>query len=192
MITISTRKQLSGMVDKNRDLTVDDDVLIEFAVTREDVRDVKCRNLTLRKNEGFLDFTGNFNGRDFTGGDFTGWNFTGRNFTGRDFNGRNFTGRNFNGRNFTGGDFNGRNFSGGDFTGGDFNGWNFNGWDFNGLNFTGGDFNGLNFSGGDFTGGDISYNAFFCCYGKILKHGKIEGRYPKAHPPIELEATARK
>ena len=68
--------------------------------------------------------------------------------------------------NFTGGDFNGRNFTGWDFTGRNFNGWDFTGWDFN--------------------GGYITYNAFFCCYGKIIRSGKITGRHPKAAKPIEL------
>ena len=90
------------------------------------------------------------------GGDFTGENFNGGDFTGRDFNGGNFNGRDFNGW-----DFNGWNFTGRDFTGWDFTGWNFNGW-------------------------DISYNAFFCCYGKIIKSGKIKARHPEAVKPIEL------
>jgi uncharacterized protein YjbI with pentapeptide repeats len=147
MITISTREQLAKMVDKHKDLTIDDDVLMEFSPTLDDIRDVKCRDLILKKDGERL----NFNGRNFTGWDFTG------------------------------GDFTGGDFIGGDFTGGNFTGWNFHGWNFTGRNFTG-----RNFTGRDFTGGNISYNAFFCCYGRIIKHGKIEGRHPNAHPPIEL------
>ena len=49
-----------------------------------------------------------------------------------------------------------------------------------------GNFNGGNFNGRNFNGGDISYYAFFCCYGKIIKSGKITGRHPKAAKPIEL------
>ena len=113
MITISTRDQLAEMVDKNRDLIVDDNMTIEFSTTRDEIRNVKCDNLFMLKNGEYF----NLNiGRDFTG----------RNFTGRDFTGRNFT------------------------------------------------------------GGNISYHAFWCCYGRVIKHGKIEGRHAKAHPPIEL------
>ena len=123
MITISTRDQLAEMVDKNRDLIVDDNMTIEFSTTRDEIRNVKCDNLVMLKNGEYFNLN-----------------------IGRDFTGRNFTGR--------------------DFTGGDFNGWNFTGW--------------------DFTGRNISYYAFFCCYGRVIKHGKIEGRHAKAHPPIEL------
>ena len=61
------------------------------------------------------------------------------------------------------------------FNGGDFNGWNFNGWDFNGWDFNGGNFNGKK----------ISYNSFFCCYGKI-KCEECEARADKYHDPISL------
>lgn len=152
MKIISTREELAKLVDKNKDLTIDDDVLMEFSPTLDDIRDVKCRDLILKKDGERL----NFNGRNFHG-----WNFTGGNFHGRNFTGWNFTGGNFNGRNFTGGDFHGGDF-------------------------TGGHFNGRNFTGGNFTGRNISYYAFFCCYGRIIHHGKIEGRHPNAHPPIEL------
>ena len=123
MITISTREQLAEMVDKNKDLIVDDNMTIEFSTTRDEIRNVKCDNLFMLKNGEYF----NLNiGGHFTGRDFTGWDFTGRDFTG----------------------------------------WNF--------------------TGGDFTGGNISYYAFFCCYGRVIKHGKIEGQHAKAHPPIEL------
>ena len=77
MKTISTREELDKLVDANRDLTIDDDVLIEFSLAQGDVRDVKCRDLILKKGDDYLDFTGgNFNGRNFTGGDFIGWNIS--------------------------------------------------------------------------------------------------------------------
>ena len=143
MITISTREQLAEMVDKNRDLIVDDNMTIEFSTTRDEIRNVKCDNLFMLKNGEY--FSLNIGGH-FTGRNFAGWNFTGGDFTGRDFTGRDFTGGDFTGRNFTGRDFTGRNF----------------------------------------TGRNISYYAFWCCYGRVIKHGKIEGRHAKAHPPIEL------
>jgi len=80
MITISTRDQLAEMVDKNRDLIVDDNMTIEFSTTRDEIRNVKCDNLFMLKNGEY--FSLNIGG-DFTGWDFTGWDFTGRNFTGR-------------------------------------------------------------------------------------------------------------
>ena len=168
MITISTREQLAEMVDKNKDLIVDDNMTIEFSTTRDEIRNVKCDNLFMLKNGEYfnLNIGGHFTGRDFTGWDFTGGHFTGGDFTGWDFTGRHFTGWDFTGWDFTGGNFTGRDFTGWDFTGGDFTGRNFTGW--------------------NFTGGNISYYAFFCCYGRVIKHGKIEGRHPKAHPPIEL------
>ncbi len=184
MKVIKTREELLNLLDSNKDLIIDDDVTIEFSTSREDVRNVRCKNLFMAKGNNRFDLSicGNFNG-----GNFNGWNFNGRNFTGWNFNGWNFNGRNFTGGNFTGGDFNGRNFTGGNFTGVDFTGGNFNGGNFTGGDFTGGNFNGGNFTGGDFNGRDISYNAFFCCYGRIIKHGKITARHPKAAKPIELE-----
>jgi uncharacterized protein YjbI with pentapeptide repeats len=168
MKVIKTREELLNLLDSNKDLIIDDDVTIEFSTSREDVRNVRCKNLFMAKGNNRFDLSicGNFNGWNFTGVNFTGWNFNGRNFTGWNFNGRDFTGG-----NFTGGDFNGRDFTGGDFTGG---------------NFTGGNFNGRNFTGWNFNGGDIAYYAFFCCYGKIIKSGKITAQYSRAHKPIEL------
>ena len=144
MKIIKTREELLKLLDGNKDLIIDDDVTIEFSTAREDVRNVKCKNLSMVKAAARYDLN--------ISGNFTGWNFNGRNFNGRDFTGGNFTGGNFNG------------------------------WDFNG-----GDFNGWDFTGRDFYGGDILYNAFFCCYGKIIKSGKIKARYLKAAKPIELE-----
>jgi len=126
MKIIKTREELLKLLDGNKDLIIDDDVTIEFSTAREDVRNVRCFNLFMRKGADKFDLS--------ICGDFNGWNFTGR----------------------------------------DFNGWN----------FTGGDFNGWNF-----TGRDILYNAFFCCYGKIIKRGKIKVRHPKAAKPIELESV---
>jgi len=138
MKIIKTREELLKLLDGNKDLIIDDDVTIEFSTAREDVRNVKCKNLSMVKAAARYDLN--------ISGNFTGWNFNGRNF---------------NGENFNGGDFNGRDFNGRDFTGG-------------------------NFTGGNFTGGDILYNAFFCCYGEIIKSGEITARYLKAAKPIEL------
>ena len=129
MKIIKTREELLQLLDGNKDLIIDDDVVIEFSTSRKDVRNVSCRNLFMVKGDNRFDLS---IGGDFNGGNFTGW------------------------------DFNGRDFNGWDFNGGDFNGW-------------------------DFNGGDILYNAFFCCYGKIIKSGKIKARYLKAAKPIELE-----
>jgi hypothetical protein len=122
MKVIKTREELLNLLDSNKDLIIDDDVTIEFSTSREDVRNVRCKNLFMAKGNNRFDLSicGNFNGWNFTGVNFTGWNFNGRNFTG----------------------------------------WNFN-------------------------GGDIAYYAFFCCYGKIIKSGKITAHYSKAYKPIE-------
>ncbi len=194
MEIIKNSKELKKLVDNNKDLHLEDeDVRIEFEPTREELRDVYCRDLFLMDdNERF-----SFNGRDFNGGNFNGWDFNGWDFNGRDFNGGNFNGRDFNGwdfngGNFNGGNFNGWNFNGRDFNGGNFNGWNFNGRDFNGRDFNGGNFNGWDFNGRDFNGGNfngrdfngkkVSYWTFFNCYGSI-KCESIEGsRTPHAEP----------
>jgi len=166
MITIKNSKELEKLVDKNKDLTIDEDIRIEFEPRSEELRDVKCKDLFLMNDDKKF----NFNGRNFNGWDFNGWDFNGR-----DFNGRNFNGGNFNGRNFNGGDFNGRNF----------NGRNFNGWDFNGRDFNGGDFNGGDFNGRDFNGKKVSYWAFFNCTG-FIKYESIEGRRQPCNKPISL------
>ena len=128
MITISTREQLAKMVDKHRNLTIDDDdVLIEFSLTTlDDVRNITARNITAR----------------------------------------NITARNITARNISAGDITAWNISAGD--------------------ISAGNISARNITAGDISAGNISYNAFFCCYGRIIKHGKIEARHPKAHLPIEL------
>ena len=108
MITIKNSKELEKLVDKNKDLTIDEDIRIEFEPRSEELRDVKCKDLFLMNDDKKF----NFNGRNFNGWDFNGWDFNGRDFNGRNFNGGNFNGRNFNGGDFNGWNFNGRNFNG--------------------------------------------------------------------------------
>jgi len=158
LITIKNSRELAKLVDKNKDLFLkDNDVRIEFSPTREELRNVYCKDLfMMNDNERF-----DFNGEDFNGKDFNGWNFNGGNFNGEDFNGKDFNGWNFNGWNFNGEDFNGK----------DFNGWNFNGWNFNGRNFN---------------GKKVSYSAFFNCYGSI-KCESIEGRRMPHSEPVCLD-----
>jgi hypothetical protein len=43
MIIIKNSKELAKLVDKNKDLSVDEDVRIEYQFTREELRDLKCR-----------------------------------------------------------------------------------------------------------------------------------------------------
>lgn len=68
----------------------------------------------------------------------------------------------------------------------DFNGGDFNGRDFNGGNFYGWDFYGWDFNGGDFNGKNISYYAFFNCYGSI-ECDSIVGRCTQHAEPVSLE-----
>ncbi len=158
MKTIKNSKELAKLLNKDKDLILDESIRIEYQVKKGELRDVKCKNLFLMNEEQEFDFNGNdfigeyfngryFNGRDFIGGDFDGWNFNGRDFNGKDFIGNDFNGWDFIGRNFNGGDFNGR-----DFIGNDFDGW---------------DFNGRDFKGRDFKGRKVSYHAFFNCYGTM-------------------------
>ena len=183
MITIKNSKELKKYTDKNKDLFLkDEDVHIEFQPTKEELRDVHCRDLFLMNDDKRFDFTG----RDFIGWDFTGGNFTGRDFIGWDFTGRNFTGRNFTGWNFTGRDFTGGNFTGGNFIGRKFTGGNFTGGNFTGRNFTGWDFIGRDFIGRNFTGKKVSYWAFFNCY-ESIKCTSIEGRREPHAEPVCLE-----
>jgi hypothetical protein len=79
MLIIKDSKQLAKLVNEHKDLIVEDDVRIEFSPTREELRDVTCWNLEMKKGDEFFDFTGgNFNGWNFTGRDFNGWNFNGK------------------------------------------------------------------------------------------------------------------
>ena len=165
MRIIKNTKELAELVDENKDLFLkEEDIRIEFEPTKEELRDIYCRDLFLMDDNSKF----NFNGGNFNGRDFNGW----------DFNGRDFNGWNFNGWDFNGWDFNGRDFNGGDFNGWDFNGGNFNGRDFNGGNFNGRDFNGGNFNGRDFNGWDISYYGWFIVY-KDIKCKSIKGRREK-------------
>ena len=103
MIIIKNSKELSKLVDKNKDLHLEgQDVIIEFQVTREELRNIYCNDLFLMNDEETF---------DFNGGDFNGWNFDGFNFNGNDFNGNNFNGNNFNGNDFNGCNFNGKKVS---------------------------------------------------------------------------------
>ena len=174
MKIIKNSEELKRLVNEYNDLIcLNDDIRIEFEPTKEEIRNVECRDLFLMNDNRRFDFNGmNFNGVNFNGGDFNGGNFNGRDFNGGNFNGRDFNGRNFNGRNFNGRDFNGGNF----------NGMNFNGWNFNGGNFNGGNFNGWDFNGRNFNGKKVSYWAFFNCYGSIKCESIESRREPHAEP----------
>jgi len=95
MKIIKNSKELAKLVDKNKDLRLpDEDVQIEFEPTREELKDIYCKNLFLMDDNQRFDFNGrNFNGRDFNGGNFNGGDFNGRDFNGGDFNGGNFNGK---------------------------------------------------------------------------------------------------
>ena len=89
MKTIKNIKEIKEVLDKNKDLILDEDVRIEFQVEREIMRNVVCKNLYLENNDKYFDFKGrDFNGKDFKGRDFNGGNFNGRNFNGWNFNGK--------------------------------------------------------------------------------------------------------
>ena len=89
MLTIKNSKQLAKLVDKDKDLIVDEDVRIEFEPSKEELRDVKCRYLFMMNDEEKFDF----NGGSFNGGSFNGHNFNGGDFNGNDFNGNDFVGK---------------------------------------------------------------------------------------------------
>src|SRR3990167_5127813 len=84
MKTIKNIKEIKEVLDKNKDLILDEDVRIEFQVEREIMRNVVCKNLYLENNDKYFDFKGrDFNGKDFKGRDFNGGNFNGWNFNGK-------------------------------------------------------------------------------------------------------------
>lgn len=99
MIIIKNSKELAKLVNEHKDLIVPgEDVRIEFEPSRDEIRNVECRNLYLENDDEKFDF----NGRDFNGVYFNGRDFNGRDFNGVDFNGRDFNGWDFNGRDFNG------------------------------------------------------------------------------------------
>ena len=69
MKIIKNSKELAKLVDENKDLYLkNEDLRVEFEPTKDEIRDVYCRNLFLMNdNEKF-----NFNGWDFNGWDFNG------------------------------------------------------------------------------------------------------------------------
>ena len=76
MKTIKTLEELNKLLNKNKDLIIDEDIRIEFQVPEKVIRDIKCRNLFLMNDKERF----NFNGWNFIGGDFNGWDFNGRDF----------------------------------------------------------------------------------------------------------------
>jgi hypothetical protein len=80
MKIIKNSKELSKLVDKNKDLHLEgEDVRIEFEPAKDEIRDVFCNDLFLMNDTEIFDF----NGGDFNGGDFIGGDFNGRNFNGK-------------------------------------------------------------------------------------------------------------
>ena len=108
MKKIKNSEELAKLVDKNKDLRIDENLRIEFEPTGDELRNVHCRDLFLMNGKQRFDFNGNdFIGYNFNGHDFNGHNFYGHDFNGNDFNGNDFIGYNFNGHNFNGHSFNG-------------------------------------------------------------------------------------
>lgn len=158
MVTINNLKQLKSYLDSGKHLRIDDDVQITFRVPNGVMRDVFCKNLTLKKGNQLFDFTGNdFNGENLECGDFQGCDFNGR-----DLNAVAFLGCDFNGRDcnllltFDAGEFNGRNLRTSDFI------------------------------GERCIARNIEYGHFFCCVGEIHCE-KIESIWNDEHAnPISL------
>ena len=74
MKIIKNSKELSKLVDKNKNLHLEnEDVRIEFEPSRNEINNVYCRSLFLMND------IENWN---FNGGNFNGWNFNGGNFNG--------------------------------------------------------------------------------------------------------------
>lgn len=103
---IKTSEELKKLVNGEKDLIFPkENIKITFEPTKEELRNVICRNLDLAyRSEGL-----NFNGNDFIGNSLSVKNFNGNNFIGREFYGKNFNGNNFYGDTFNGNKFNGAN-----------------------------------------------------------------------------------
>ena len=79
MKIIKNSKELAKLADKNKDISIEEDLRIEFEPTREEIRNVRCFNLFLENDKQKFDFNGeDFNGRDFKGRDFNGRDFKGK------------------------------------------------------------------------------------------------------------------
>jgi hypothetical protein len=80
MKIIKNSKELAELVDKNKDLHLEEeDVRIEYQVEEGELRNIYCRDLFLMNDNERFDF----NGWDFNGNDFNGRNFIGNNFNGK-------------------------------------------------------------------------------------------------------------
>lgn len=71
MKIIKNKKQLKALLNKDKDLILDEDIRIEYQVEKGELRDVRCRDLFLMNDEARFDFTG----RDFTGKKISYWAF---------------------------------------------------------------------------------------------------------------------
>ena len=163
MIIIKNTEELKKLVNEHDDLIYpDEDIRIEFEPTKDEIRNVECRDLFMMNDESKFDF----NGRDFNGLDFNG----------RDFNGGDFNGGDFNGGDFTAWDITAENITAKDITA-----WDITAWDITAGDITAGDITARNI-----TGKEVSYYAFFNCYGSI-KCESIEGRRNPHAEPVCLD-----
>ena len=148
MIIIKNTEELKKLVNEHDDLIYpDEDIRIEFEPTKDEIRNVECRDLFMMNDESKFDFNGGaFNGLDFNGLDFNAWDITAEKITARNINARNITAK--------------------DITAGDINAWDI--------------------TARNITGKEVSYYAFFNCYGSI-KCESIEGRRNPHAEPVCLD-----
>ena len=163
MIIIKNSKELKKLVNEHDDLIYpNEDIRIEFEPTKDEIRNVECRDLFMMNDESKFDFNGGaFNGLDFNGLDFNGLDFNGGDFNGLDFNAWDITAEKITARNI-----NARNITAKDITAGDINAWDI--------------------TARNITGKEVSYYAFFNCYGSI-KCESIEGRRNPHAEPVCLD-----
>ena len=88
MITIKNRDELKKYLNKDKDLILPkENITLEFTITRDDVRNIECRNLVACKDDKYFDINaGNINALNIDAWNIKAWNINARNINAGNIN----------------------------------------------------------------------------------------------------------
>jgi len=96
MITIKNRDELKKYLNKDKDLILPkENITLEFTITRDDVRNIECRNLVACKDDKYFDI----NARNIDTWNINAWNINAWDINAGNIDALNIIAWNINARN---------------------------------------------------------------------------------------------
>jgi len=178
MITIKNRDELKKYLNKDKDLILPkENITLEFTITRDDVRNIECRNLVACKDDKYFDINaGNINALNIYARNIDALNINAENIDAENIDARNINARNINAWNIDAWNIYARNIDA----------LNINAENINARNIDARNIDALNIYAENIIAWNISYYAFCTSYTSIKCKSWVK-RYEKGKDPICLD-----